>query len=658
MKRRGRDEKTAIDVVEEAVNLLRAAPLSALAAYYAGGIPFVLFLLHHAGRLASGIESGSGAVAGAFWLAVLFVWMKCWQTVFATELTACLRRAPAERWTPGRAGRMIVQQTALQPLGLLAIPLSALFTVPFAWVHAFFQNATVLGDGRDASVTGLIAAAWKQARPWPKQNHLGIWLLSPWMLGLGLLVFLILIALLGKLMPFTLLFVLVASALASAALAIGLLSPVGFLIAGNIAAMLVFIPWAAHHWFGWRTVFTLAGYHSILSTTFLFTVFAITYLMLDPVMKAFYVLRCFYGEARFSGEDLRVDLRTLAARAAAPLLVLLLPLAALLPSPARADDTTSPGSSLVPPPLASLSTPAKRVSGVPPAAAPAPDRAAASKEWKNDGPEVPTIGIAPAALDGKIDEVLQRPLYQWRLPQPEESRPEDERGWLARFFADVTAWIEKAVAALNKWLYDLERWLRRLFGRSPPDRDFAFGGPGPSFWMWLLVFGLIALALVAVAMLIRHRHRAPPADATAAAIPAIPDIHDENLLASQLPADEWLQLARELLAKGEFRAALRALFLASLAQLANRQLVTIARGKTNHDYLRELRRRAHALPAAPQLFGEGILAFERVWYGRDDASEALVLAAEQRLAALRDVTAAAPPASPPPHLPPPEPRHA
>ena len=41
-----RKAKSAIDLLEEAITLLRAAPASALVAYYAGAVPFWLGLLY------------------------------------------------------------------------------------------------------------------------------------------------------------------------------------------------------------------------------------------------------------------------------------------------------------------------------------------------------------------------------------------------------------------------------------------------------------------------------------------------------------------------------------------------------------------------------------------------------------------------------------
>ena len=46
----------------------------------------------------------------------------------------------------------------------------------------------------------------------------------------------------------------------------------------------------------------------ILNTTFWIVVLGITYLLLDPLIKATYVLRCYYGSALQSGEDLRTEL--------------------------------------------------------------------------------------------------------------------------------------------------------------------------------------------------------------------------------------------------------------------------------------------------------------------------------------------------------------
>ena len=624
MNRRKKDGRSAIDVIEETGNVLRAAPAAALLAYYLGGIPFIIFLMNHAARLGSGAGTQRMAVTGALWLAALFLWMKCWQVVFASRVMAAIRRVEPSPWTPARAWRMFIQQTAVQPLGLLMIPLAAVFAIPFARVHAFFQSATVLGDGEESSVTALVSKSWKQSGNWPRQNLIGIWLLSPWMLGIGL--FVLMTWLLSSAVPSALLFVIIMLALSSALFSIGLSSPLGLLIAGNVAAAILFLPWAAQHWFGWRTTFSLAGFHAVFNSTFLLIVFSITYLVLDPLMKTFYVLRCFYGESRRSGEDLRVDLRSLASRAASA--IVLVVVLVLAPSSALAKKKSDSAPS---------SASAGKTDGM------GGSSKKISNDWKPAQPEFPTIGIQPDELNRKIDDVLKRPVYQWRLPPQPEPEVKKGKGFLDSFFEEVTATMKRFGQWLSDRLGDFERWLRHRFGKSRGEESgsFSVSGPSPSVWVYILVFSLIALVIVAGILIFKkwRAKRLAALSAQAIAAASIPDIHDENILANQLPADEWLALAREFAGKGEYRGALRALFLASLALLAGQQLVAIARGKTNYDYLRELRRRAHALPAVPQIFGENILTFERVWYGRDTADENLVSESEQRLSSLRESVA-------------------
>mgnify|MGYP001549225032 CR=1 FL=1 len=86
----------------------------------------------------------------------------------------------------------------------------------------------------------------------------------------------------------------------------------------------------------------------------------------------------------------------------------------------------------------------------------------------------------------------------------------------------------------------------------------------------------------------------------------------------------WAKLARELLERGEFRLAMRAFYLASLAHLAARNLVSLARFKSNYDYERELRRRAHAFPDLLAVFGDNLSVFERIWYGMHEVNDELV----------------------------------
>src|SRR5581483_4028292 len=118
--------------------------------------------------------------------------------------------------------------------------------------------------------------------------------------------------------------------------------------------------------------------------------------------------------------------------------------------------------------------------------------------------------------------------------------------------------------------------------------------------------------------------RQTPATVASEAVQPVPDVADENVGADQLPEDAWTRLARELIERGEYRLAMRAFYLGCLAHLAERNLIHIARFKSNREYERELQRRAHSFPDLPALFGDNLSIFERIWYGRHEANREVV----------------------------------
>ena len=79
-----------------------------------------------------------------------------------------------------------------------------------------------------------------------------------------------------------------------------------------------------------------------------------------------------------------------------------------------------------------------------------------------------------------------------------------------------------------------------------------------------------------------------------------------------------------MIERGDLRLAMRAFYLASLAHLAGRSLVSIARFKSNRDYERELLRRSHALPVLTKTFSENVSVFDRVWYGEHEINADLL----------------------------------
>jgi hypothetical protein len=534
MKQRRQPGKGSFDLIEEATHLLRTAPAATLAVYYLGAIPFVLGLLYFWADMSRSPFADQHLIDSALGLGALFLWMKFWQVIFARRLRAHVAAEPVPRWTVRRWGRVFQTQAFVQPFGLFVLPLSLLPMLPFAWVYAFYQNVTVLDDGRPARIAPLLKKSWKQATLWPKQNCIVLAIMA----GFGFYVFL------------------------------------------NWAVTGLMLPHLIKMLFGIESVFTRSTF-SLLNTTFFAGMLGLTYLCVDPILKTVYVLRCFYGESLESGEDLRAELnsRMVAAQTVAAMVVLLLGL--LGASPLKAADAPAPAT---PPATAPVSSP-----------------------------------VPPADLDRAINRTIHEDKYTWRMPREKIVEPDAQEGMIARFFDKIGAMLRKWARAVADWLHD---WLRKFF-RHPS----TYSGSGTSGYGWIeslyiLLYGLVVVALAALGILLYRiwRDRQRLTVVASEPIQPVPDINGENVGADQLPEDGWTKLARELLERGELRLALRAFYFASLSHLAARNLISIARFKSNRDYERELRRRGHSFPELLPVFGDNLESFERTWYGLHDVN--------------------------------------
>ncbi len=134
----------------------------------------------------------------------------------------------------------------------------------------------------------------------------------------------------------------------------------------------------------------------------------------------------------------------------------------------------------------------------------------------------------------------------------------------------------------------------------------------------ILIFLVLLLTAILAFVFFRiwRRHRsAGTVEAAAADVTPLPDLNDEDTTADDLPTNRWLVLAEEFTAKGELRLAIRALYLATLAYLAEHDMITIEIYKSNREYERELRRRAHDRQELIAIFTQSLNLFERAWYG-------------------------------------------
>ena len=498
----------AMEILEESVNLLREAPAAAVAAYLTGAIPFAVALLFFFTEMTRSPFASERLALESLAVAALLIWKHVWQAIFMARLHGQLSSRPAA----GSILRLAAMQCAIQPLRLIAVPLSLFLTVPFASVVAFFRNFSLfaaLGEANPA------AAARRQAGLWTRQNWglLGVMTIAALLLFLNILILLVMLPGLGR-------------------------SILG--IEGDLARL-------------------GAGFFN--STTAAVAA-CVTWLAIDALLSAVYVLRCFYGASVITGEDLMAALRRAMGIAAMGLVLL-----CAAPGVARAQS--------------------------------APQRSPALSQ-----------AIDVERLDRSIDETIHRREFTWRSPPSASEQPQGR--WIS--------WVEKVAGWIRRgweWLLDrIADWLR-----PPSERESGPSTASPRKLIEIWTSVVVALLIAAVFVyFFRRRNAAVVAVKAPASATAATNLADESLTADRLPESSWLKLAEESMARGEYRLALRALYLAALNHMSHRDFISIRRWKTGLDYRRELERRARTMPSvSPELtpvFARVIAMFERGWYGR------------------------------------------
>jgi hypothetical protein len=230
--------------------------------------------------------------------------------------------------------------------------------------------------------------------------------------------------------------------------------------------------------------------------------------------------------------------------------------------------------------------------------------------------------ISSNKLDRAIQEVISKREYQWRMPR--EAPPEEKQNLFIKFLEGWVNAINKVWNPVKNLLGKLLEWLRRALTAISPNesgKGFARGQ------MHVLIIALIVLVTgITLFFIWRNLKRKKHEEEVilAQAILPVPDLRDENVIADQLPEEGWQRLAHDLLAQGEFRLAMRALFMSSLANLAQTQWITIAKFKSNQDYCLELQRRAHDRTEMQDAFYDNVFTVDRVWYGMHPVTEEMI----------------------------------
>ena len=279
-------------VFDDAVRLLRQAPLDTLLCHWIGSAPLAVVLL---------LVRNHVTAVSACALAVLLLWMNCWRSVFAGRLRRQLSGAADSPWTPHRVYRLIAAQAWFGATKLYVLPLSTLILFTAADTVAFYRIVAVLADRGDLDPWQLRARARQIAASAKREN----WAILPMLLFLQALV------------------------------------------AVNLTLALAVLPQLFRILTGIETSFSRSGMVFVTNPLFPLLVLTVSWLAFDPFVQAVYCVRCFRAESIETGEDVRAGLRRI--RAAMPVVAaaLLFPIGLFLTGvPGRAAE---PGEAAVSP---------------------------------------------------------------------------------------------------------------------------------------------------------------------------------------------------------------------------------------------------------------------------------------------------------------------
>jgi hypothetical protein len=262
-------------VFDDAVRLLRQAPLDTLVCHWVGGAPLALALLLFRNQVTRPHVPASTIAESACALTVLLLWMNCWRSVFAGRLRRQLSGAADSLWTPHRVYRLIAVQAWFGSTKLFVLPLSTLILFTAADTVAFYRIVAVLADRGDLDPWELRSRSRQIAASARREN----WTILPILLFLQLLV------------------------------------------AINLTLALAALPQLFRILTGIETAFSRSGIVFVANPLFPFLVLAVSWLALDPFVQAVYCVRCFRAESVETGEDVRAGLRRIRAAAAILLLI-------------------------------------------------------------------------------------------------------------------------------------------------------------------------------------------------------------------------------------------------------------------------------------------------------------------------------------------------
>lgn len=196
----------------------------------------------------------------------------------------------------------------------------------------------------------------------------------------------------------------------------------------------------------------------------------------------------------------------------------------------------------------------------------------------------------------RLNVILSDPRFQWQAAEPNP----------------IQKWITEQIARFNEWL-------QSLFGE----------GNSSGITVSVDPFSLIpTVTTILLVLVLLYVFRSLFFDLVAESRLA----DDASAESEPLTSEQALARAHSLSRGGDYRSAVRYLYLSSLLLLDERGLLRYDRSKTNREYLRSLSN----TPELSEPLNEVIDVFDNVWYGHHSLDEETFKHYSERVEELKD----------------------
>ncbi|MBX7223632.1 MAG: DUF4129 domain-containing protein [Blastocatellia bacterium] len=220
-------------------------------------------------------------------------------------------------------------------------------------------------------------------------------------------------------------------------------------------------------------------------------------------------------------------------------------------------------------------------------------------------------GESLQSLETLNDEIQTLRHYLNETGKPLSMQGTEGRGRIEEILKRDAFTLKKDDSWREKLWKELIDWLGKNLGKYWPKLGVGTSGyaEGLKLVLWV-VFG-IALVWFARLLFLRFKNRAKIEQKTGPKTILGEDVEEIK------SADELLSDGLECARKGEFRQAIRKVYIALLFEMDQREVIRIEPGLTNREYLNAVRRQTRLYPPMSDMTNR----FDEVWYGQMTSSQ-------------------------------------